>query len=263
LVEAHDALTDTPIPSFYRLLDARFLGSKFILTVRDSEGWLKSCKKQFNERFAQAQTDAHKRLFIDLYGTDVFDEHRFVSGYDRFVTGVREYFKDRPDDLLVINVAAGEGWKKLCPFVEKPVPEEAFPKANVTQVRWMNIEDIVAIAAHAGEELMRHYGGERREERLGSGVNPDRGARAVKQLVERVMHAMRGEEAVHAAARRAYKIISRGLTRLNPQLPVLSRTGEFVPYHLRRAWNHLWLVDPLDGEGRLSAESASSRSISH
>src|SRR5271165_5254311 len=160
VVEANDALTDTPIPSFYRELDTLFPGSKFILTVRDSEGWLKSCKKQFTQRFAQIQTDAHKRLFIDIYGTDVFDDHRFASGYERFVDGVREYFKDRPKDLLIINVAAGEGWEKLCPFLQKPVPDVPFPKANVTQVRWMSIEDIITVATQAGEVLMQRYEGE-------------------------------------------------------------------------------------------------------
>lgn len=159
-VETHDALTDTPIPSFYRELDARYPGSKFILTARESEGWLMSCKKQFTDRFAKVQTDAHTRLFMDLYGTDVFDAQRFASGYARFVDGVREYFKDRPQDLLIINVAGGEGWEQLCPFLGRAVPDVPFPKANVTQVRWMSVDDIVAVATLAGEELMQHYDGD-------------------------------------------------------------------------------------------------------
>ena len=248
VVDAYDALTDTPIPSFYRELDARFPGSKFILTMRDSEGWLKSCKKQFTQRFAEVQTEAHKRLFIDLYGTDVFDDERFASGYVRFVDGVREYFKDRPHDLLIINIAGGEGWEKLCLFLERPVPDVPFPKANVTKVRWMNVDDIVAVATHAGEELMRRYEGVRQEAGLGGGVNSDRRSRTVKQLFERVVQSMRGEDAVHSAARAARRVIVSGLTRLNPQIPVLSRAGELVPYDVRREWNHLWLVDPLDGE---------------
>src|SRR2546428_3527983 len=59
VVDANDALTDTPIPSFYRELDTRFPGSKFIPTARDSEGWLKSRKKQFIKRFAQVKTAAY------------------------------------------------------------------------------------------------------------------------------------------------------------------------------------------------------------
>ena len=74
VVDAHDALTDTPIPSFYRELDAAYPGSKFILTVRDSNGWLMSCKKQFTQPHAERQNEAHRRLFKDLYGTDFFEE---------------------------------------------------------------------------------------------------------------------------------------------------------------------------------------------
>jgi 3'(2'),5'-bisphosphate nucleotidase len=248
VADANDALTDTPIPSFYRELDARYPGSKFILTVRESEGWLKSCKKQFTQRFAERQTDAHKQLFIDLYGTDVFDSERFASGYVRFVDGVREYFKDRPQDLLIINVAAGEGWEKLCPFLQRPAPDVPFPKANVTQVRWMNIDDIVAVATLAGEELMLRYEGEHLGTGVGSGVNNDRRLRTAKQLLERTVLKLRGDNPVHAAVRAAHRVVVKGLTRLNPQIPVLSRAGALVPYDVRREWNHVWLVDPLDGE---------------
>ncbi len=157
MLEAHDALTDTPIPSFYRELDARYPGAKFILTVRDAEGWLKSCKKQFTEKLAAKQNEAHNQLFMALYGCTVFDEQKFLAGYEKFVSGVLEYFKNRPQDLLVINVVAGEGWEKLCPFLGKPVPEIPFPKANVTQITWMNIDDIVAVAKRAGRITLRAY----------------------------------------------------------------------------------------------------------
>jgi 3'-phosphoadenosine 5'-phosphosulfate (PAPS) 3'-phosphatase len=248
VTDANDALTDTPIPSFYRELDARYPGSKFILTVRESEGWLKSCKKQFTQRFAGVQAAAHKQLFTDLYGTDVFDSERFASGYARFVDGVREYFKDLARDLLIINVAAGEGWDKLCPFLEQPAPDVPFPKANVTQVRWMHIDDIVAVATLAGEELMRRYEGEHLGTAVGSGVNDGRRVRAAKQLLERTVLKLRGDDPVHAAVRAAHRVVVEGLTRLNPQIPVLSRAGALVPYDVRREWNHVWLVDPLDGE---------------
>ena len=247
VVDANDALTDTPIPSFYRDLDARYPGSKFILTVRDSEGWLKSCKKQFTQRFAEVQTEAHKQLFLDLYGTDVFDEDRFARGYEAFVDGVAEYFKDRPHDLLTIDVTAGEGWEKLCPFLERPVPDIPFPKANVTQVRWMSVDDIVAVAVRAGQELLWRYDGER-PTGLVDNNSKSGGSRVVKQLVARAVHTVLGEDGGSAAARAAHKVIVKGLTKLNPQIPVLSRVGQPVAYNDRKDWNHLWLVDPLDGE---------------
>ena len=250
LVDAFEALTDTPIPSFYRELDVRYPGSKFILTVRDSEGWLKSCKKQFTPRFAGIQTDAHKRLFIDLYGTDAFDEQGFARGYERFVSGVREYFKNRQGDLLIIDIAAGEGWGKLCPFLERPVPDIPFPKANVTQVRWMSIEDVVAVASQAGLELMRRYDGEGRARFI---ADDTKHGHSLMNIFERAVETVRGEDRVQAAIRAAHKVIVAGLARLNSQIPVLSRAGDLVPYAQRRQWNHFWLVDPLDGEGAFAS----------
>jgi hypothetical protein len=114
----------------YRELDARHPGSKFILTIRERDGWLKSCKRQFTERLAEKQNDAHKHLFLDLYGTDVFDEQRFGRGYDRFVAEALAYFARRPQDLLVIDIAGGEGWEKLCAFLGKPIPDAPFPKST-------------------------------------------------------------------------------------------------------------------------------------
>ena len=75
-VNANDAFTDTPIPSFYRELDKMYPGSKFILTVRDMDGWLKSCKKQFTQKLADKQNEANINLFMDLYGCFVFDEEK-------------------------------------------------------------------------------------------------------------------------------------------------------------------------------------------
>ena len=143
VLEQNEALTDTPIPSFYRELDQRYPGAKFILTVRDMEGWLLSCKKQFTAKLAEKQNDAHNRLFMDLYGTAIFDEEQFRRGYQRFVEGVIAHFKGREQDLLVLNVAAGQGWDELCAFLGKPVPEIPFPKANVTRILWMDVQELV------------------------------------------------------------------------------------------------------------------------
>lgn len=247
-VLAHDALTDTPIPSFYRELDARFPGSKFILTVREREGWLQSCRKQFNERSAAAQSEAHRRLFEALYGTNVFDAQRFASGYDRFVAGVHQYFAHRPDDLLVLDVTAGEGWDKLCPFLGRPVPDAPFPKANVTQIRWIDIEDLVAIAEAAGHELLKHYAGE---------VSPaarSRGVAAPAGLLRRALRvAVGGGDATAAAARAGLKVIVAGLHKRGADIPIVHPADDTAPFAERKRWNHLWLVDALDGGDAFAA----------
>ncbi len=43
------------------------------------------------------------------------------------------------------------------------------------------------------------------------------------------------------------RIILDGLTRLTPDIPVLSEESAQAPWTERRAWRELWVVDPLDG----------------
>jgi 3'(2'), 5'-bisphosphate nucleotidase len=50
------------------------------------------------------------------------------------------------------------------------------------------------------------------------------------------------------ADRAAHEILSAGLRRLTPDIPVLSEeSSEEHASGVRRAWRELWLVDPLDG----------------
>jgi hypothetical protein len=46
-VRDYDALTDVTAARFYRELDARFPGARFILTVREPQAWLRSCARHF------------------------------------------------------------------------------------------------------------------------------------------------------------------------------------------------------------------------
>lgn len=120
----YDAFADTPIARIYKQLDERFPGSKFILTTRDEARWLESFRNQF-EKGLPAKFDA--KLHMDLYGTDSYDHDLCLAAFKNHTNNVKQYFKDREDDLLVINVTEGNGWEKLCPFLGMPMPEEDFP----------------------------------------------------------------------------------------------------------------------------------------
>jgi hypothetical protein len=51
--------------------------------------------------------------------------------YDEHNNGVLEYFKDRPNDLLVLCWERGDGWEKLCKFLDVPVPAgQPIPHSN-------------------------------------------------------------------------------------------------------------------------------------
>ena len=46
---------------------------------------------------------------------------------------------------------------------------------------------------------------------------------------------------------RSQEILSAGLRRLLPEVPVLSEEAESIPWAERSGWDWLWVVDPLDG----------------
>lgn len=246
-INSNDAFTDTPIPSFYKVLDVEYPNSKFILTIRNMDAWLKSCKKQFTQKHADKQNTASNLLFMDLYGCTVFDEQKFRDGYENFVNGVLHYFKERPQDLLVLDITAEGSWEKLSPFLGKPVPDIPFPKSNVTQIRWMKISDLVDVARLAGQETLTAY----------EDIQANRTGQ-VRSILEKTSYIVRGGtiRIQKAARRKAYNIITKRLKELNPRIPVISPEFNNVPYSQRSKWNHFWLVDPLDGDAWLHDSEA-------
>ncbi|MCA9100937.1 MAG: hypothetical protein KDA63_07310 [Planctomycetales bacterium] len=132
-----DAVTDE-MATIYQRLDEEYPGSKFILTVRDEASWLRSCRHHFRQP-VPADHPIHDVLMA-LYGTTVFEREKFLAGYRRHSEAVREYFRGRPDDLLVLDlVSGGEGYRELCAFLECPMPDAAeFPKENVSR-SWRRI----------------------------------------------------------------------------------------------------------------------------
>lgn len=55
------------------------------------------------------------------------------------------------------------------------------------------------------------------------------------------------ESPVTAADMAAHDVIVAGLTRLAPDIPILSEEDADIPCSVRAGWERWWLVDPLDG----------------
>ena len=129
VLDAFDAASDISVSVFFRELDAAFPGSRYVLTVRDLEGWLDSMRAHLASRDSGAYTGDTPagRLRERMFGCRRFDRARLIEAYHRHHTGVRAYFADRPGDLLKLNICAGEGWSKLAPFLGVPAPATAFP----------------------------------------------------------------------------------------------------------------------------------------
>jgi hypothetical protein len=144
-IDRYYSVCDMPIPLLYKQLDAAYPGSKFVLTIRDGDKWLASVKRLWDPRYNPTRhlwnvyPISHK-LHYALYGRKDFDPIVFMKRYRRHNHEVREYFKDRPSDLLVMNMSAGDGWDKLCPFLGMQVPSMPYPLECVTRDHWQSGE---------------------------------------------------------------------------------------------------------------------------
>jgi hypothetical protein len=130
LIGRFDAFQDNPWPVLYKELDRRCAGSKFVLTVRSSESWMRSMVSHFGRQVTPM------RQWIYGAGCPEGNEAIYVRRYEDHNRAVLEYFKDRPADLLVMNLAASDGWEKLCPFLGKPTPNVPFPHENPSLKTW-------------------------------------------------------------------------------------------------------------------------------
>jgi hypothetical protein len=123
-----DAGADNGVLIFYKYLDYKFAGSRFILTHRDIDSWLESTEFINEQHPVNSLADdipIMRRMLV--YETVPFEREKYRAAYERHYADVRRYFRDRPHDLLDMNILAGEGWEKLCPFLEVPTPDVAFP----------------------------------------------------------------------------------------------------------------------------------------
>ncbi len=129
-VSDYESFEDWPWLIIYKQLDMICESSKFILTVRDTDAWIKSYRNMLkNEGVASEYTN---RIRSFLYGLDfpnVTDEE-LIRRYEYHIREVKEYFKHRPNDLLVVDWTKGDGWSKVCEFLGKEVPMQEFPHKN-------------------------------------------------------------------------------------------------------------------------------------
>jgi hypothetical protein len=123
------AASDAGCVLYYKYLDYKYPGSKFVLTVRDLESWLDSAEFIYTKYPATDKDIAIVRR-MHIYESVTFDRQKFTEAYYRHHEDVQRYFKTRPNDLLEMNFTEGDGWEKLCPFLERPIPVVPFPHKN-------------------------------------------------------------------------------------------------------------------------------------
>ncbi|MEL6535089.1 MAG: sulfotransferase family protein [Bacteroidota bacterium] len=126
ILDGYDAAEDTPWYKIFRELDVHFPGSKFILTEREPESWYRSVARHIGN----LRSATHEWVYGRGKGLPKDDKENTLRVYNTHSEAVREYFKDRPEDLLILDFTQGEGWEKLCTFLGKDIPQDPFPHRN-------------------------------------------------------------------------------------------------------------------------------------
>ncbi len=124
LVDQFDAFQDNPWPIIYKELDKKYPDSKFILTLRDPESWIKSQVRHFGRK------KTPMRKWIYGVGCPKGHESIYVARFNHHNQEVLNYFSKRSNDLLIMDLSKGDGWQELCMFLDKEIPNVSFPHAN-------------------------------------------------------------------------------------------------------------------------------------
>ncbi len=124
LLDQFDAFQDNPWPVLFDYLDKTCPNSKFILSLRETGSWIESQVKYFGGQ----QTPM--RQWIYGAGCPLGNEAAYVARYEQHNRDVLDYFAGRHDDLLVMELAKGQGWQELCPFLGKTPVSIPFPHEN-------------------------------------------------------------------------------------------------------------------------------------
>ena len=137
-------------PFTFVVLDHEFPGSKFILTIRKPEEWYNSITKFHGKLWGENgriptkedlmnATYLYKgrpweanRLTYNSPEDDPYNKEELIKHYNAYNESVMEYFRHRPEDLLVIDVKEPDAYKRLCEFLEVTPKRDGFPWKNKT-----------------------------------------------------------------------------------------------------------------------------------
>jgi hypothetical protein len=126
----YDFVADMPIQAIYKYLDLAFPESKFILTIRDIDSWLRSIKTFWEKNPSHLNYPEDIEIYRNLiYRTAIYNEEIIKKSYYKHIREIYAYFQNR-NNLLVMDIINGDSWDMLCPFVKKDIPSISFPFLN-------------------------------------------------------------------------------------------------------------------------------------
>jgi hypothetical protein len=107
----------------FRMLDAQYPGSHFVLTVRPVDVWIDSRRRHVERNLALKEVGEYDGTFL------VIDEEKWAREWEHHTQRVRTYFDGRTD-FLEVDLTSNPVWGPLCRFLGVGEPEAPFPWVN-------------------------------------------------------------------------------------------------------------------------------------
>ncbi len=153
-IHTADAFQDSPFmfSEILPTIDENFPGSKFILTTRDDpETWHRSLCKSHIKKFSSSskclptEKDLAKskyiwkgwtlemfKMFWNYPIVPLYDKEFYCNKYETHNDVVREYFRNRSQDFLEINISDKTHFDPFCNFLGIQTELSEFPWENKT-----------------------------------------------------------------------------------------------------------------------------------
>jgi hypothetical protein len=131
IFENYVSAVDYPTAGYWREIAAHFPDAKVIHTERDPDAWFDSTQATIFApgSFVDNPPSTLKPFFDSFLGPmagHIHDRAFMTEHFRRNSEAVKATIA--PQRLLVLEI--GEGWERLCAFLEVPVPETPYPREN-------------------------------------------------------------------------------------------------------------------------------------
>lgn len=110
----------------FKELDEKFPNSKFVLTLRDKDAWVKRILEWYNPKYKISYIKWHKYGNYYPQRVDTLGELEYF--YEQYQSDIYKYFEDKKYKFTTHDVFNGDGYEKLCNFLEMKLPNKEYPK---------------------------------------------------------------------------------------------------------------------------------------
>ncbi len=153
--ENFGSAVDWPSSAYYRELAEYYPESKVILSVRNPDKWYDSTKETiyfistavpkwilfFSSKKRRIYEMIQNTIWQGVFDGKFEDRDYAIAVFNNHVKAVKSSI---PEDRLLIHEAK-DGWKPLCEFLGKPIPDESYPRVNeakdfkkqIGKIKWL------------------------------------------------------------------------------------------------------------------------------